>query len=141
MSSRTFLLGAVGATLLAVLVGAYVVGSPYEARRQTFDDRRYQELSVLARTLLCLSDNVTVLPSESTPESLRSYCGARGPQPSAFRDDETGELYRYTRKSDEEYSVCAKFHNAARTARLNYIAPNERWSFDANTGCITGRIR
>lgn len=140
MSSRAFLLGAVGAAILAVLAGAYVVGSPYEARRQRFDDRRHQELAVIAGTLLCLSDKAAVLPSELTPESLRSYCGARGLRPSAFRDDETDELYRYTRKSDDEYLVCAKFHDADRTARTRIGSPS-RWAFDPATGCITGSIR
>lgn len=141
MSTRAFMIAAVGATLLAVIAGAYVVGSPSEARRRTFDDRRYQELAMLAGTLLCTSDKTTVLPVALTTETLRSYCGARNLQPPAFLDDETGEPYKYTRKSGEDYSICAKFHDTHRVARLSSSSPNTRWAFEPASGCITGRIR
>lgn len=141
MSTRAFLVAAVSVALLAVVAGAYVVGSPYEARRRTFDDRRHQELSLLAGSLLCTSDKAAVLPVALTAENLKSYCGARNLQPPTFLDDETGEAYKYTRKSDEDYSICAKFHDAARVARLQYSNPNIRWSFDPASGCVTGRIR
>jgi hypothetical protein len=141
MSTRSFLLGAIGVALLAVLVGAYFVGSPHEARRRTFDNRRYVELEVLAGALQCASDKTVVLPVELTVQSLRSYCGARNIQPPMFTDDETGEPYAYVRKSDEQYSICAKFYDASRTAHLRYSNPNSRWSFDTAAGCLTGTIR
>jgi hypothetical protein len=141
MSSRIFMLGAVGVVLLAVITGAFVVGSPHDARRQAFDDRRYQELNMLARTLLCTTNTGAVLPLALTAESMQSYCGGRNTRPPSFLDDETNQPYKYTRKSDDEYSICAQFHDSARTARLSYVTPYERWAFDAGSGCITGRIR
>lgn len=141
MSDRGFLLGAVGVALLAVLAGSYFAGSPYEARRQAFDDRRYQELAAIAATLFCLSDKAAVLPATLTTESLRSYCGARNLQPPALLDDETGEPYKYARKSDEDYSICAVFHDPRRVARLSFSSSNTRWAFDPASGCIAGRIR
>ena len=141
MSTRAFLLGTAGVALLAVIAGAFVIGSPFEARRQTFDVRRYQELSVLARTLLCTSDKAAVLPALLTTESVQSYCGRRNVRPPAFLDDETNQPYKYIRKNDDEYSVCGEFHDAPRTARVSYTSPNVQWAFDPGSGCITGRIR
>lgn len=144
MSARSFLLGAVVLVLLAVLAGLLIVGSPFEARRQTLDEHRYRELAALAAAFVCPPEKMTpVLPVELTVENLRTYCGGRNFQPPALVDDETNEPYKYARKSEDEYAICAKFYDAGRTARLTqtYPYPRTGWAFDPATGCVTGRIR
>lgn len=143
MSTRSFLSGAVSLVLLAILAGALVVGSPSQARRERFDEHRYQELAALADALICSQDKTTpVLPVEMTVESLRSYCGGRNFQQPALVDDETNDPYKYSRLSGGEYSICAKFYDAGRTARLTtYMSSKTGWAFNSASGCVTGRVR
>jgi len=142
MTDRAFLIGAVALTLAAGLVGIYTVGGPSWSRREILDQRRFEDIIELANALRCWNVKVTpVLPAELTVESLRSYCDGRNVSRATLTDNETGEAYRYTRVSDTEFSICAKFNDAARAERLWYYGTGEGWAFNASTGCVTGKVR
>ena len=141
MSNR-FLFGAVGLVLLAALAGILTVGSPSEARRERMDQHRYQDLVALALALTCTDKDVTpVLPAEMSVENLRSYCGGRNILDSTLVDKETSEPYKYSRISDGEFSICAKFYDADRAVRQVYRYPDQGWSFNPATGCVTGKAK
>jgi hypothetical protein len=142
MTDRIFLIGVVALTLVAGLVGIYTVGGPVWARREILDQRRYEDLVALGDALRCWNEKVTaVLPAELTVESLRSYCDGRNILSATLTDNETGEAYQYTRVSDTEFSICAKFYDAARAERLWYSGTGQGWAFDPSKGCVTGKVR
>ena len=123
MSDRAFMFGAIGLVLLAALVGIITIGGPTEARRERFDQRRYQDLVSIAHALQCApKDGTPALPAELTVPLLRSYCGGRNIQDSGLLDKETNELYKYSTAGDGKFSICAKFYDAARTAQQSYYS-------------------
>lgn len=128
---------------MAVLAGLLTIGSPGEARRDRYDQRRYEDLAFLSQVLLCENLRVSspALPEELTLEGLRSYCGGievLGPE---LIDEETGEPYSYTRSGDGEFVVCAKFRDAEKAARLHHSYLDSRSSFNPADGCVRGQVR
>ena len=143
MSSRAFVSAVACVVFIAVLAGLLTIGSPGEARRDRYDERRYNDLAFLSQALLCENQRVAspALPEELTLEGLRSYCGGievLGPE---LIDEETGKRYSYTRSGDGEFVVCAEFHNAEKVARLRRSYPDSRSSFNPDEGCVRGQVR
>ncbi|WP_136646129.1 hypothetical protein [Tabrizicola sp. YIM 78059] len=143
MSGRLLLALAIAAIGAAVVGGFLIVGGPVQGQRDKFDRQRYLELGRLARALLCEQGFRTpgsALPAELTVEALRVHCSSAGISGEDLTDDETGKPYTYARKDDHDFSVCATFHDAARTHRLN----DDGWFgalFDPETGCAYGWFR
>lgn len=143
MSGRLYLLTAIAAVAAAVLAGLVIVGGPFQGQRDKFDGQRYMELGKLARALLCEQGyhaSGSALPVELSVESLRVHCSSAGILAGDLADDETGEPYAYDRKNARDFAVCATFHDAQRTVRLNY------WegfgaTFNPETGCVSGWFR
>ncbi len=143
MNARLFLPATVAAVVAAVIVGLLIVGGPFEGRREAFDGKRYDELGLLARALLCADKGHrygATLPEELTVETLRVHCSSAGITEDELTDDETGLPYVYQVKDGQDFSVCATFYDAERTLRLNQQA----WygaTFNAETGCASGVFR
>lgn len=132
--------------MAAILVAAIVAGivtikGPFDARHLKLDQRRYADLSNIARALRCPSRKAPnpALPADLTVESLRAYCGGWSVRSNHLVDVETGKPYRYDRRSDRDFALCADFHNAEKLDRLTITGRHET-AFDPETGCIVGRV-
>jgi hypothetical protein len=103
MTGRS-ILGAFIAGAVAVAVGAALVyvGSPAEARRRRFDDRRVRDLTEIANSLDRYWTTNTHLPA-----SLEE--AAQGGVASVPRDPESAEPYAYRLIDDHHYELCAVF--------------------------------
>lgn len=144
MRRKVFMAGVSIAVLVAIIVGLFTVGGPDQARRDMFDQRRYEDLGEIAYALSCPNWRVRKpeLPDELTLESLRSYCGGVQIAADVLLDNETGAPYVYDRKNGSEFSVCADFYDAEKTMRLGYrrYPDGVQTSFNPETGCVTGRV-
>ena len=143
MTRKAYFSGAIATIVLAIGIGIFTVGGPNEARREMFDLRRYEDLTQIARALSCQNWRVLqpTLPDALNLETIRSYCGGVEIQAEALLDNETGEPYVYSRTNEQEYSVCADFHDAEKAMRLSYNRFGSMTSFNPQTGCVTGRVQ
>lgn len=142
MSGKAFYLGAAIAIVVAIFAGIWTVGGPIAARDDRFDQRRYEDLREIALALHCSNWRISqpVLPEKLDIESIRAYCGGVQITPDVLVDNETGVPYTYRKTGENDYAVCAVFHDADRTMRLNYQGlPIWNAAFDPDTGCVTGR--
>ena len=107
MSGR-FILGAFIAGAVTVAVGAALVyvGSPAEARRRRFDDRRVRDLTEIADSL----DRYWTT-NRRLPPSLEE--AAQGGVASVPRDPESAEPYAYRVIDAHQYELCAAFARAS----------------------------
>ena len=142
MKSNRFLALTLALVAVAVVAGVLIVGGPIQGRQDKFDGQRLAELTDLARALLCEANPRTTspaLPQELTVETMRAHCSNAGIGADDLTDNETGQPYGYERTSDRDFTICATFHDAARTDTLY---PGRRHgALDTETGCISGRIR
>lgn len=143
MQGRAFAIGMLALVVAAVVAGLVAVGGPGEARRDRFDMRRYDDLAFIANALLCANRRIAnpVLPEKLTVENLRNYCSGVRAVAAQLTDSETGRPFFYTRKSNEEFAVCATFHDAKKIATLRPASANTSFAFDPDAGCVTGRIK
>ena len=145
MNSKAFSLIVAAVVFAAIAAGLLTINGPFEARRDKFDKLRYQELTRLAKYLDCKNKRVVrpVLPSELSIYAFKSYCGGITIGAGDLKDNETGANYLYERKSDDAFSLCAQFYNANKVMRLrNAYGPiRQGFSFDPQSGCVSGRIR
>lgn len=143
MSHRAFAFGVAAFLLAAIVVGLLSVGGPESARRDRYDQLRYEDLRFLETALRCTNWRILgpELPDELTLGSLRSYCGGVEVDPDRLVDDETGEPYRYTKISEREFSVCADFYDANNPIIKSRSAVGVSSSFNPDTGCVGGRVR
>ena len=146
MSHRAFAFGIAAFLLAAIILGLLTVGGPGSAKRDRYDQLRYEDLRFLETALRCTNWRILEpeLPDDLTLDSLRSYCGGVEVELAGLVDDETGEPYRYTKISEKEFSVCADFYDAHNTintitkSRSDFGASS---SFNPDTGCVSGRVR
>jgi hypothetical protein len=141
MAVRIFLSGTVVVVLAAIVAGILFSGRPDQARLERFDWQRYSDLTGIGHIMLCQkdADEKPPLPAELTLESMQTFCGGLTVQPGILTDSETGEPYRYTRKNDREYSVCADFHDARKLMETQHILTAAGYTFDPETGCLNGQ--
>ncbi|MEL7466906.1 MAG: hypothetical protein AAFN27_00535 [Pseudomonadota bacterium] len=125
-------------TTTAVVAGLITVGGGEDARHKRFDVKRIKELREIASSLMCVRSKAPaqVLPETLNVESIGAYC--HRPKylvETDLTDDETGEHYRYLRRSDWDFSICAEFHDP-------HDVELRRWNVRLNprTGCIDDRV-
>jgi hypothetical protein len=143
MTGKVLFAAAILAVCAAVITGLVMVGGPSQGRRDRFDDQRYAELGRLVDVLLCdhyVHSRGSSLPAELTVESLRAHCASAGVSADDLSDSETGAPYVYVRKNAQDFLICATFHDARRTVRLE-SRPWSAESFDPGTGCVSGSLR
>jgi len=142
MSARLFLGLVIVAVAASVVAGLFVVGGPSLARQDRLDYERYLQLDKIARVLMCkggIHTKGTPLPEELTLDALRAGCSGLPIAAADLVDKETGAPFAYHRLDDHRFSICATFHDGARTARLNrdrmgYVST----ALDPDTGCVEG---
>jgi hypothetical protein len=133
MTGRS-ILGACIAGAVAVAVGAALVyvGSPGEARRRRFDDRRVANLTEIANSLDRYWTTNTHLPTSLDEAAL-------GGAASVPRDPESGEPYAYRIVDDRHYELCATFSRASDDVPAMTERPFARHS--AGRQCFTVAVR
>lgn len=143
MSHRAFAFGVAAFLLAAIILGLLTVGGPESAKRDRYDQLRYEDLHFIETALRCANWRILdpKLPDELTLDRLRSYCGGMEVDEDRLVDDETGEPYRYTKISEKEFSVCADFYDAHDTLIKSRSAVGAIASFNPDTGCVSGRVR
>jgi hypothetical protein len=99
------------AVTFAIVWGFVVAGSPSTRRRERVDEQRLQDLQTIAneiQSLVVTIDGKREL-KEPLPRTLDDAVRmARGTKLHP-RDPETGEVYRYTVKSETTFELCARF--------------------------------
>lgn len=140
--ARRFLIG-----VAVVVVGAIVAGLtggsvPSQARQDRFDGMRYRSLKFIASHLTCDPTNTEerVLPKVLSTSTLRRHCNGAYVSDDYLKDPETGLPYAYRRKSDTEFSVCAKFYDARKVLSRSPFPLRNDFAFDPESGCINGRM-
>ena len=124
------------ATLGGVVAGFLVAGGPIEARREEEDRSRFEDLTILQRTLAC--DEAGATAPDTLPATGDTYCGA----PILLdlpTDPVTQAAYVYTKTGPQSYSLCAGFHNAEKLGQGNWYGARSN-GFDPETGCLMGRV-
>jgi hypothetical protein len=143
MTGKVLFFAAILAVCAAVITGLVLTGGPLQSRRDRFDAQRYAALDRLVDGLLCnynSKSRSSSLPAELTVESLRAQCASAGVSADDLSDSETGAPYVYVRKNAQDFLICATFHDARRTVRLE-SRPWSAASFDPGTGCVSGSLR
>jgi hypothetical protein len=108
LSGRSILVGFIVAAVCIAIGTAFVyVGSPGEARKSRFDERRVTDLNDIARNL-----DSYWRTNGRLPAALRE--AARGGNDSVPRDPESGEPYAYRAIDGRHYEICATFAGASK---------------------------
>ncbi len=143
MNRKAFFTGAAVTVLVVLVVGIFTIGGPNQGRRERFDLHRFDDLRKISDALHCQNWRILqpTLPDELNLETIRAYCGGVEIQAEVLLDNETGTPYAYSRIDEKEYSVCAEFYDAEKTMRLSYKSYGSKFSFNPETGCVTGRVR
>jgi hypothetical protein len=117
----------------AVAWGFVVVGSPTTRRQERFDERRLQDLQIIARAIQSIvrDPNKKGALKEPLPASLAEAAKATKDERVNRRDPETGEPYKYTVKSKTSYELCATF-SLARDSDSEVF-----WNHSAGPHCFT----
>jgi hypothetical protein len=132
----------VGLVSGAVIVGFFVVGSPFAQRDNRLDERRVGDLSIIQSQLINYWQNKGALPAKL--DDLNSdISGFRVPV-----DPKTGQAYTYTTSSDRVFSLCADFQTSTRGLDYRPTAVNpvpyeelqSNWFHDAGHHCFDRTI-
>ncbi|MCP4070166.1 MAG: hypothetical protein GY742_00320 [Hyphomicrobiales bacterium] len=144
MANRIFLIGTVAVVAAAAIAAIIVIGGPFEAREDRFDDLRYKDLVTIARSLACDGNNKVSspdLPEKLSRKEFAPYCKDSRVKTKTLIDNETGEPYNYHRVNSRSFKVCADFYNAAKIKRESTRSYGGRIAFNTKTGCISGKLR
>jgi hypothetical protein len=121
--SDVFAVVALAGASTAFCFGMAATGGPGSQRQFEADNRRVQDLRVVAGTV------------SASPALPRSLAELRGTRPSLrVADPETGRFYEYTVKSAKEYELCARFAEADDVRSRQY--GSEFWSHPKGRACF-----
>ena len=101
--TRILLALAIGLVGLAVGAGIVATGGPREGRFERQDRERQSDLRQVQTFLMCGGETAVLPDRLDDPE----FCAHRTGR-DFLRDPETGELYGFTRVSDQTFEVCAQ---------------------------------
>ena len=119
-----------GIAIGAVSVGLWAVGGPATGGKERRDDRRLQDLRTLQTDIDCIASS----HNDLLPETLVDL-GACMPSAQGITDPASGQPYRYARKSDRSYILCADFETD-----LSQIPDSAVHRFDPATGCFSYQL-
>ena len=123
---NTAALAATTLVVLAVGAGAYVIGSPGEARVLRLDERRVEDLQRLRSGVASYWNSHKALPPV-----LDSLLPARADS-TRLRDPESAVRYEYVPSTDSSFSLCATFRRASEHAQQRL---REGWYHEAGRHC------
>lgn len=137
-TNRMFGWIAIALTLIALIWGIWIVGTPGASRDQRFDEERITDLQIIQNELsaITLGDTLYLPPNEQVmknplPATLAEASKKVVQQKIDIMDPETGEPYEYRVTGDSTYELCATF-NYARDDRFNIS-----WNHPAGNHCYS----
>jgi hypothetical protein len=121
--------------LAAVVTGFLVLGTPGDARKETLDRKRIDDLSNLTNALRSYDQRPE---GDSLPETLddallSSYWKTQG------RDPETGQPYGYRKLAPGRFELCATFSTVVTEADLEDY--RRGWAHPAGRACFEFTLR
>ena len=119
--------------VFAVVWGFFLVGSPATRRLEHFDERRLEDLRIIAREIQSMveSRNKRGTLKEPLPKTLEEAAQRAHDERLNPRDPETNEPYRFIIKNETTYELCATF------ARKRDSDARVFWNHSAGTHCFT----
>ena len=144
MINRIFLTGSILVVVATVTSGVLTIGGPFQARKDRYDNLRFNDLVAIASSLTCdqYSKNALPdLPDKLSRRVFKAYCRSPYIRDETLVDDETGVAYNYTRMNAREFKVCAVFHDAVKTNKESRRVFSARIRFHTGSGCIYGKLR
>ncbi len=133
--SRGRVAGAVLAVvaLAAIVAGLVLLGSPAQERARRLDERRVQDLLVIAGAVDLYWTRRGALPSSL--DDLSSEPGAK----IAVADPRTSQAYEYRPVAERTYELCARFE--AESPASPRGVRDEFWSHGAGRQCFSRDAR
>lgn len=134
-------------TLLAimlgsVIVGFFIIGTPFTQRNRRFDEQRIQNLQMLQGQVLNFWIQKGVLPDEILllNDSVSSFVVPVDPK--------TNEPYEYRKIDQYTFELCAVFSTVSENDSINnsvkypvpYNSYNQNWSYKAERTCFNRKI-
>jgi fructose-1,6-bisphosphatase/inositol monophosphatase family enzyme len=117
---------AIGVVVVAVGAGLYIAGRPSEARLRKLDQRRVQDMSVIAGAVESYASQQKHLPA-SMPDVTWLPQETR-------RDPVSGQPYEYRATGSSTYELCAAFDRA--TDLSDEPQRGDRWHHAAGRACF-----
>jgi len=139
-TDKAFVVISAAAVFSAMFAGFWMLGFPSQQRLISLDEKRVQNLSIIAddlrkATVTATGESAKPLPKQ-LPESISSA--------PYFTDPSTGAPYEYNRLSDTTYELCAtfdtrsdrQFNDAQRLGVSSWRHPSGRHCFQLSKGRI-----
>ncbi len=104
---KYFITSVVAIVTITIGIGLYVIGSPAQERLRRFDSLRVSHLQMIQSELYSYW-NV----NKKLPDTLSVFDGRLTNGYSSFtppKDPVTGEMYAYTKKGEDIFTLCATF--------------------------------
>ena len=144
--NKTFLIAGSAITVLAIVWGALIVGSPAKERSHKFDERRLQDLRGIQSEIFSIVYDessqkspvpVAVVPApvNPLPKTLDDVVSQAVYQRPVIVDPETGSPYEYIVKDALRFDLCATFNfvrDESYDIFWNHGAGNQCFEFDVS---------
>jgi len=129
---KYFIIGATSIVGIVIGIAFFVVGSPFSARQQQFDESRIYDLQNIQSQIINFWQTKERLP-DTLSELDDPLSGFRVP-----RDPEKAIDYEYEKRGDVQFALCAMFATETKTSQGKGIyapvAPIERIPTPAPVG-------
>lgn len=108
---RVFTVAMTAIVLVAIVWGVLLVGSPWSARMQRFDQQRLEDLQTIFREiqLLCRDPDIKTELKRPLPATLAELAVLARTERIKLNDPETGEAYGYRILGQTSYELSATF--------------------------------
>ncbi|MDO8523530.1 MAG: DUF5671 domain-containing protein [bacterium] len=114
------------AVVLAIGVGIYITGSPYQERRVRLDQEKVNELSGIQNAVIRYWEEKKKLPESLTDTDIRTY----------VRDSESIKEYEYKILNKETFSLCAEFKTSDKQDQDVKQYGLNKWAHEAGKVCF-----
>lgn len=130
----------IGIVVILIIVSIVVVGSPQEARKVKFDEKRVQDLeSMYFEIINSYSDEEELPKNVEELTQIRNIHGQR-----ALIDPETGEPYEYIKTGEKTFTICASFTTKNKEKNkehgYSFSRRNIEWIHDTGRVCFEKSI-
>tara|TARA_Y100000294_G_scaffold145552_1_gene140794 strand:+ start:121 stop:597 length:477 start_codon:yes stop_codon:yes gene_type:complete len=115
---RLFLVLSSVTVVVALVWGAFIIGSPMQERSRKFDERRVEDLKAITGEIYQIVYGGMPYDAQrsqmkSLPESLRAVSSEARQRRINMHDPVTGEMYTYGVRDSKNFTLCAVFDGAA----------------------------
>ena len=117
--------------LLTVIYGFMDGGSPQDARKKRYDDKRIQDIQMIKSWVNSYYGKNSTLP-QSIFDALTEYNDGRNSK--MLTDPETNSEYTYQIVTDIEYKICAVFSTDTTSITQEYLMD---YSHPSGSHCLT----